>query len=91
MTIAAGRFVALNTFTPGIAVSVFNVGTKVLATLYADRSTGTTVSNPTVADLGGTLNIFAVAGDYDLSVPTGDEVTTTTISVRPDPLNAWTG
>jgi hypothetical protein len=91
MTVAAGRFSALGAFAPGESVNVFNTGTTTLATLYADKISGTTVANPVTADELGDLGFFAVPGDYDLNAPTGTVDRTVTVSVRFDPSQAWTG
>jgi hypothetical protein len=91
MTVAAGRFVALGAVTPGVPVSVFNIGTTTLAALYADKISGTTVANPVIADIAGNINFFAVPADYQLVYQLNDSEVSVPISVRFDPSESWTG
>ena len=92
MTVAAGRFNALGLFPPGPAsqgqrVHVYAVGTTTPSSLYTDRINGTAAVNPVISDSDGSVNFFAVAGDYDLVWDEGDLLLRTTITVRPDPAN----
>lgn len=91
MSANAGRFTAVSGFPPGAQVSVFDHGTRTLATLYATRSGTTTVANPLPAGANGNLTFFAAYGTYDLVVTGGDIAETVTVCVRPDPLNVWPG
>jgi hypothetical protein len=90
-TVATGRFTSMDAFVGGELVSVFDTGTTTLASLYTDKITGTLASNPVTTDEFGTLQFFAVPGDYDLVFPAGDLSRTITITVQPDPTNAWPG
>jgi len=87
MTVETGRYSIVMALPSNAIVRVYNHGTQTLASLYTDKSTGTAAPNPIQADGFGTLSFFAVPGDYDLAFP-GHEIT---VTVRPDPANAWTG
>jgi hypothetical protein len=91
MTISAGRFAALGAFAPNSAVNVYSVGTVTPATLYTDKTAGTTAPNPVTADEDGTVNFFAAAGDVDLVYDFGTLSIRTTVTVWPDPTIAWPG
>ncbi len=91
MTVAAGRFSALAAFPPSSSVLVCSPGTKTPAALYADKISGTTISNPVTTDTLGNLSFFAVAGDYDLVFAYGDVTRVVTVTVPPDPTQAWPG
>ncbi len=66
---------------PGQLVTVYNVGTTTLATLYTDNTATTTVPNPTTTDSLGNLTFYALPGRYTLSSAAGR----TTVAVVPDP------
>jgi hypothetical protein len=91
VTVAAGRFAALKACPAGSPVSVFNVGTTTLSTLYADKISGTTAANPVIADNYGNINFFAVPGDYSLAWTQDDAEVSITVTVPADPTEAWPG
>ena len=65
-------------------VYVYAVGTTTLATLYTDRTKGTTTSNPTTTSALGNLTFFADPGSYDIMV----NGTRLTIAVPVDPAES---
>lgn len=89
--VEAGHFSTVGGFPPNKPVSVFTHGTATLATLYADHSSGTVATNPVTTDAYGALSFYGVAGDVDLNWASGDLVRTATVTVQPDPRNAWVG
>jgi hypothetical protein len=91
VTVAAGRFSALAAFPPEISVSVCTTGTSTLASLYTDHTNGTAAPNPVTTDEDGNLQFFAMAGDVDLKYPVGSATRKITVTVRPDPRDAWPG
>lgn len=66
-------------------VSVFNHGTSTLATLYTDKTAGTTAANPITVGSLGDLSFFAAAGDYDVEVTLGEETDVFTVTVNDAP------
>jgi len=78
---AVPAFVSLGAFPPNTAVSVFDVGTETLATLYTSETGLTTASNPATTDALGDLRIFAAAADYTLSWQQGDVIVSTTVTI----------
>jgi Pectate lyase superfamily protein len=62
-------------------VNVYISGTTTLATLYTDRTMGTTTSNPTLTDANGNLTFFATPGVYDI---VGSGANLVTVEVQPD-------
>ncbi len=91
MTVEAGHFSTVGGFPSDTAVNVFTHGTTTLASLYADHSSGTTAPDPVTTDADGALSFYAVAGDVDLNWSVGDLERTVTVTVQPDPRNAWVG
>lgn len=90
MTVA-GRYAGLNALPPNSTVSVYTHGTPTLATLYADKISGTAAPNPITVDQNGNFSFFAVPGDVDLAVPYGLTTETITVTVPADPTLAWPG
>src|SRR6476619_7048250 len=75
MTTFAGHWgpeALINTFGApylSVAYTVLLAGTSTPATLYADRTKGSTVSNPgRTTDAKGNVSFFADPGSYDLSI-----------------------
>lgn len=97
MTVNAGRFTALAAVAPGASVEVRPHASTTVATLYATRSGTTEVTNPVVANQRGDFGFFAEYGDYDLVIDQGGVDgqggvdVTVSVTVRPDPQNAWPG
>ena len=90
MTIAAGRFTAW-AFPPNTAVSVCSVGMLTLSSLYTDKINGTAASNPVTSSENGSVNFFAVPGDYDLVWQANTIELRETITVPADPTEGWPG
>jgi hypothetical protein len=91
MTVAAGRFSGLHAVPANTSVSVFNVGTTTLASIYTDKINAVVAPNPVTADNFGSFGFFAVPGDYSLAWAQDDAEVTVTITVPPDPTEAWPG
>jgi hypothetical protein len=96
MSVNAGRFTGLNAAPPNSSVAVYTHGTKTLASLYTDKSSGTAAANPVPVDSFGNFSFFAVPGDVDLALPVGPElgpwgIETITVTVPADPTEAWPG
>jgi hypothetical protein len=63
------------------SITIYNRGTTVKATLYTDRTKGTTTPNPTTTDTAGNAFPYLDPGDYDALVGT----TPIPFTVLPDP------
>lgn len=89
MTVNAGRYTLLGVVPPNTPVTVTSSGS--MATLYADKSSGTTIVNPVVTDEFGALQFFGVPGDVTLSWAQGTAERSVTVTVAADPTEAWPG
>lgn len=75
---------------PNAEVTVLNADGSTLATVYTDRTKGTTAANPVVSDSAGNLRFFANPGQYVLSVTIGAASKTFNIVVPLDPAELGT-
>ena len=67
----------------GVAFTIYNTGTTTKATLYTDRTKGTTAPNPGATDAEGNLTFYAAPGIYDILC----NKVTLTVTVYPDPAD----
>lgn len=53
---------------PGANVSIFDAGTTTLADLFSDEALTVSTENPTQSDDSGKVDVYVVAGEYDVLI-----------------------